>query len=219
VSQLSLYLLGSPRIERDGEPIRVDTRKAVALLAYLALTAESHARDALVSLLWPESDPAHGRAALRRTLHALRRALAGSPQRFDPAAWLDADWETIGLSPQAAIWSDVDQFHRLLAQCRTHGHPASDVCPECVPLLTAAAELHRGDFLGGFSLKDSYAFDDWQFFQAESLRRELADALEKLVRAHIVQAAFEPAIRYARQSLSLDRLNETAHCQLMQLYT
>ena len=36
--RLSLYLLGPPRIERQGRPTQVDTRKAVALLAYLAIT-------------------------------------------------------------------------------------------------------------------------------------------------------------------------------------
>ena len=37
MSRLSLYLLGPPRIERDGVPISIHRRKAVALLAYLPL--------------------------------------------------------------------------------------------------------------------------------------------------------------------------------------
>jgi DNA-binding SARP family transcriptional activator len=96
VSRLALYLLGPPRIERDGVPLRVDTRKAVALLAYIAATGESHRRDSLVNLLWPEYDHTRGRAALRRTLYALRKALAG--------AWLDVDREEVGLNPCADIW-------------------------------------------------------------------------------------------------------------------
>ncbi|UCC61456.1 MAG: AAA family ATPase, partial [Anaerolineae bacterium] len=210
MSCLSLYLLGPPRIERDGEPIQVDTRKAVALLTCLALTAERHGRDALVNLLWPESDQSHGRTALRRTLYALRKALAGD--------WLDVDRESIGLNPNASLWLDVDQFHRHLAACHAHGHPPSQVCPACLAHLSAAVELYRGDFLSGFTLKDSFNFDDWQFFQTESLRREFSDALDGLVRCHVARGAFEPAIRYARQWLALDRLNESAHCQLMLLY-
>ena len=42
----------------------------------------------------------------------------------------------------------------------------------------AGVELYRGDFLEGFSLRDSAAFDEWQFFQAEALRQELAAALQ-----------------------------------------
>jgi DNA-binding SARP family transcriptional activator len=78
VSRLALYLLGPPRIERDGEPIKVDTRKATALLAYLALAGERQRRASLVNLLWPDADRTRGRAALRRTLYALRKALGGA---------------------------------------------------------------------------------------------------------------------------------------------
>ena len=93
VSRLALYLLGPPQIERDGEPVKMDRRKAIALLAYLAVTGESQRRDSLVNLLWPESDSPRGRAALRRTLYALNKALASD--------WLAVDREVIGLQPDA----------------------------------------------------------------------------------------------------------------------
>ena len=63
MSRLNLYLLGPPRIERDGVPIKVDTRKAIALLVYVTITGESHRRDSLVNLLWPEYDQVRGIAS------------------------------------------------------------------------------------------------------------------------------------------------------------
>jgi DNA-binding SARP family transcriptional activator len=218
VPRLALHLLGPPKIECDGTPVKLDRRKAVALLAYLAVTAESHPRDTLVNLLWPELDSTRGRAALRRTLYSLNQALTGP--------WLDADREEIGLapgptspaSPEPGLWVDVVHFRRLLAQCEAHGHPTSQVCPACVPLLSEAVDLGRGEFLSGFSLKDSVNFDDWQLHQAEVLRRELIRALERLVDWHSDQHEFEPAAGYARRKLALDPLDEDAHCQLMCLY-
>jgi DNA-binding SARP family transcriptional activator/predicted ATPase len=211
VSRLSLYLLGPPQIELDGQPVKLDRRKAIALLAYLAVTGQSHRRDALVNLLWPESDSSRGRAALRRTLYALNQALDGE--------WLAVDREEIGLDPDADLWVDVLEFQRHLAECESHGHPAAQVCPACVSSLTEAVGLVRGEFLSGFSLKDSFNFDDWQLFQAEQRRRELAGALEKLVEWHSRGREFEPAAGYARRRLALDPLDEGAHRQLMRLYT
>ena len=68
---LKLFLLGPPRLERDGKPLEIDTRKTIALMAYLAVTSESHSRDALATLLWPESEPRQARAMLRRNLSVL----------------------------------------------------------------------------------------------------------------------------------------------------
>ncbi|HEY7258079.1 MAG TPA: hypothetical protein VH459_03375, partial [Gaiellales bacterium] len=74
---LRIDVLGTPRIVVDGEPLHVDTRKATAMLAYLAVSGGPQARELLVELLWPDTDPDRGRAALRRTLSALRSALGG----------------------------------------------------------------------------------------------------------------------------------------------
>ena len=104
--QLTLHLLGTPGIARDGAPVAVDTRKATALLAYLAVTGRSHAREALAALLWPEYDDEHARAALRRTLSTLRAAL--------DAPHLVIDRDTVSLNPGAGFWVDVTEFRRGL---------------------------------------------------------------------------------------------------------
>ena len=215
---LSVYLLGPPRVERDGVPIQVDTRKAIALLAYLSITREQHRRDTLAALLWPESDRSHARTALRRTLYALRKALTESGSEAGRVTWLDADRESVSLNQSIDLWLDVQAFHDHLAECQGHGHPAQDICPACLPALTAAAALYRGEFLSGFGLSDSASFDEWQFFEADALHRAFAGALEKLVRCHSAQGKFASAIECARRWLALDELNEAVHCQLMQLY-
>jgi DNA-binding SARP family transcriptional activator len=204
----TISLLGTPRIQHDGVPVEVDTRKATALAAYLALTGQSHTRDALAGLLWPEYSQSRARAALRRTLSSLGKARA--------EGWLRADRESVGLDD--AIWVDVARFHDLLAECKAHGHPESEVCPDCLLPLTEAVALYRDDFMAGFGLRDSVAFDDWQFFQSESLRKELAGALERLARGRAALGEWEAAIAHARRWLAMDTLHEPAHRLLMALY-
>ena len=70
MSQVNISLLGSPRLERDGELITLDRQKALALLAYLAVTAQSHRRDALATMFWGDFDQTRARAGLRRATHS-----------------------------------------------------------------------------------------------------------------------------------------------------
>ncbi len=210
MSRLNIRLLGPPQIECGSQLIKVDTRKAIALLAYIALTGKRHRRDSLVNLLWPEYNQDRGRTNLRRTLYALRKSLEGE--------WLDIDREEIGLDWDTDIWLDVEQFHQYLNKCRDHRHPVSQGCSDCVAPLSAAVDLYHGDFMDGFSLRDSINFDEWQFYQADHLRRIYASALEGLLESHAYQRDFETAIQYSRRWLAIDPLNETAHCRLMQFY-
>jgi ABC-type oligopeptide transport system substrate-binding subunit/DNA-binding SARP family transcriptional activator len=210
MSSLALFLLGPPRVEFDGAPIEIDRRKAVALIAYLAVTGYEHGRDTLATLLWPDYDQTRARGALRRTLSVLNRALGG--------AWLAVDRETIALKRTPNLWIDVEQFRQQLTACQEHNHAPTDLCVDCLSSLTQAVALYHDDFLAGFTLRDSPSFDEWQFFQAENLRRELAGILERLVRYHCAQEEYEPAITYARRWLELDVLHEPVHQHLIQLY-
>jgi DNA-binding SARP family transcriptional activator len=213
MAALKFFVLGSPRLERDGHLMHVERRRALALLAYLAVTGEHHQRDTLAALFWPEYDHTRARAALRRTLAALTKALGGQA--------LEADRERIGvrrLGHRSDLWLDVDHFHTLLAMCRTHDHPEADVCAACLPPLVQAVGLYRGDFLAGFTLRDAPAFDDWQLFHAEALRGAFAGALERLVRGHSARDEFDVALEYARRWLALDPFHEPAHCVVMSLY-
>jgi DNA-binding SARP family transcriptional activator len=63
---LQLRLLGTVQVKRDGEPVRgFRSRKALALLGYLALQDHPIPRQYLVDLLWSDKSEARGRANLR----------------------------------------------------------------------------------------------------------------------------------------------------------
>ncbi|MCA9932646.1 MAG: AAA family ATPase [Anaerolineales bacterium] len=188
MNPLRLLLLGPPRLERDSQILEVDTRKATALLAYLALSGERPSRDWLAAFLWPETDDRRAKAALRRTLSALKTAVG--------AAAIFANREVIGLEADA-VWCDVSAFQEAVRQ--------GD--------LTTAVNLYRDDFLVGFSLRDSIPFDDWQVQQQESLRRDLTQALAQLAKT----TTGETAVTHARRWCQMDPLREEAHRTLMRL--
>src|SRR5690348_6620829 len=81
-----IVLLGGLGAERDEHVVtHFETRKAGALLAYLAFYADrAHPREVLAELLWPDEDPDATRARLRQALAALRRALEPAPAEAVP---------------------------------------------------------------------------------------------------------------------------------------
>ncbi|MFL5807222.1 MAG: protein kinase domain-containing protein [Roseiflexaceae bacterium] len=209
MTHLKLFVLGQPRLERDGGPIELNLRKALALLVYLAVSGQGHSRDALATLLWPDSDQREGRARLRRTLHRLNEAIGGDI--------LDSGPEAIGLHPTADLWLDCAAFRQHMTAGLAVA-PQDVFAPERLGHLKAAVELYTEDFLAGFTLPDSPAFDEWQFFVRESLRQLYGQVLEQLVQAYRGQQAWEQAIATARRWVALDGLHEPAHRMLMRLY-
>lgn len=203
MAQVKIYLLGTSQIERDGVPVSTDRRKALALLAYLAVTAQPQTRDALAALLWPDYDTASSYAYLRRTLWEINQLLG--------PGWLETERDQVGLKQGDGLWLDAAAFLTHLNQFRH-----MPIGPEP---LAAAVTLYRDHFLAGFSLRDSEAFDTWQQFQMEQFRRELAWALEQLATLYRELQSWDSALAYAQRWLALDPLQEAAHRQLMQIYT
>ncbi len=208
VQSFQLALLGGPRLDRGGRAIYIERRKALALLAYLALTGECQRRETLAALFWPEADGPEGRAALRRTLSVLNAALEGG---------LDVQRDCVGLLAHQ-IELDVERFRRHIVAARQHHAPGAALCASCLAGLAEAAALYRGDFMDGFTLRDSPAFDDWQLQQTEALRRELAEGLELLAMGYALQGDYRSALEPARRWVALDPLHEPAQRLLMKLY-
>jgi len=191
---IEVRLLGPPRVERDGTLVAFDTRKAMALLAHLAVTERPRPRDTLADLLWPGTDPERARGALRRTLSSLRAAVG--------AELVEATRDHVRLVNGPGITVDVDRFREL----RTGGH-----------LERAVAEF-RGDFLEGFTVRDAPDFEEWAEAESESLRRELTATLSDLAAAQEAAGDQIGALRTVQQWLSLDDLHEPAHRALIRLY-
>jgi DNA-binding SARP family transcriptional activator/predicted ATPase len=210
-----IYLFGTPRIEENGELVKIPRKKSVALLAYLVITQLPHHRDELASLLYPALDQSHSRSNLRRDIFDLKSALA------DGILLLEQD--QLGLQPSAQYWVDVLEFLSQVGQVDLHHQPSQPgapkpLCADCQARLAKAVELYSNDFMVGFTVSDSREFEDWQFFQSEHLRKKFADSLEQLVSWHSERGEYNLAIDYARRWVSVDALNEIAQQQLMRLY-
>jgi predicted ATPase/DNA-binding SARP family transcriptional activator len=198
-ANIELRLLGPPELLVGGRAVTVERRKALALLAYLAVEGGEHPRDSLAALLAPDDPQASARAGLRRALVAL------GPARH----LVRAAGDRLALRSDQPFALDVDAFREGLA--------AGDA-PDALARLRAAVALWRGEFMAGFSLPGSAAFEEWQFFQAERLRWDLARALERLSGPEAARRDLDAAVDAARRRVALDPLDEPAHRRLIELY-
>ncbi|MDX1400994.1 MAG: winged helix-turn-helix domain-containing protein [Kiloniellales bacterium] len=97
---LRLKIFGRFRAEDDlGKEIAIKSKKARALLAYLALPAgKARSREELMALLWSDRGDDRARGSLRQALSGLRRDLGG-----DLAAALRISNDAVSLDPKRVI--------------------------------------------------------------------------------------------------------------------
>lgn len=201
MGQLRLTLLGGFRATvGEAPPLKVPTRKAQALLAYLAVQpGQASTREKLAGLLWGDLDIDRARSNLRQTLFAIRRGLTPAT----PPS-LVSEGETVQLGPEPV---DVDVI--TLEQCARDGTPQA---------LEKAATLCRGDFLDGFVVSEA-PFEEWLTNERERLRAIAMQVLIKLLTYQEKVGATSEAVQTALQLLAHDPLQEMAHRALMEMYS
>jgi DNA-binding SARP family transcriptional activator/predicted ATPase len=199
MKRLNLYLMGTPRIELAGQPISIERQKAVALLAYLAITERGHSRDWLAALLWPDVETS--RTQLRIALSVLRHRLGDD--------WFDGSRGEVGLRGDD-IWTDVGQIKTTAARQTAKRLSAAEV--------DEVVRLYQFDLLAGFSLPDAPSYDAWQWAEEEKLRSAFEQLLRRHVQAQIAHGESAQAIPYAKRLVELDPLNEDFRRLLIQLY-
>lgn len=186
-------LLGTPEIRVEHVPARFDTRKAVALISYLAVTGRPQRRDAIAALLWPELDHSRARGALRRTLSV---TAAGVPALRTVAddVWLDLHTTVC----------DVTEVLDL-----AHGDDPTGWATAVIAL--------REPFMAGFRLRDAAPFEEWTAITADQLRDLHATTLGRLVGHEVGTGDLVAALEHARERVVADPLSEPAQTDLIRV--
>lgn len=200
MAKVNLALLGGFRLQTDaGEPVPLSTKKAGALLAYLALRAgQPQPRPKLAALLWGDHSEVQSRDSLRQALSLLRKTLSHVDARA-----LVAHEDTISFEP-TALTADAILFEDLVAQ------PGDEN-------LEQAVALYGGELLEGFQVT-APEFESWVTAERERFREMALEAMTKLLDHHLSKGAVERGIRTAARLLVADPLQERVHRTLMELY-
>jgi len=199
-----IHLFGGLRVSLGDRVItRFATRKNAGLLAYLAYRpGRVVGREALIELLWPESEPELGRRSLRTALASLRRQL--EPAGVPSGAILQADRAGVRLNA-ANVETDVQTFEHSLRAAEAAASPG-----DRIRLLTAAVDACPGRLLPDL-------YDDWIFPEQERLADAFQQAVRRLVGLLEAEGRPDEALAVARRGAAADPISEETRGQVIRL--
>jgi TolB-like protein/DNA-binding SARP family transcriptional activator len=191
--------MGPVAITHDDRPVAIASKKARALIGYLALRQGAEiSRDVLTGLLWGERSEGQARASLRQALSELRRALPTSTRQSivatkEVVTWvLGSAWIDATVLETAAVSEDDDA-------------------------LRSAAGLIGGELMEGLSVGEA-GFEQWLTTERERFRLVACTIYGRLLVRAEHGGRLEEALAYGLRLLSLDPLQEHVHRTLMRLY-
>ncbi len=200
-----IELLGGLRVRQEERVItRFRTQKAGALLAYLAyFRRQSHPREVLIDLLWPDLEPEAGRNNLSTILSTLRHQL--EPPGTPAGSVLKADRFAVGLNAEAVCTDVADFENRLAAAEQAQSEMERAHC------LADALACYQGTLLPGH-------YEAWIAAESRRLSEAYLQATRRLIRTLVRTREVARALDYARRAVEIDPLREEAHHDLMRLY-
>jgi len=192
---IRLHALGPAQLTGDGDEKVLSVLaqpKRLALLVYLAAADPPgfHRRDELVALFWPERDAGRARAALRKSLHHLRKSLG--------AQALPGRGDEIRVDPDL-VWSDVQAFRQAAGGNR--------------PI--EALELYRGELLEGFHAADCPGFERWLAETRPKLQRTATSVALEAADVKVEAGSVREAADLARRAAALSPFDETVHRRVL----
>jgi len=212
VATLALTLFGGLALAVDDNgrrtPVSLAPRSA-ALLAVLALGAgRRFSRTELLQLLWQDDVRGGSLACLNTALWRLRKSFA--PWITQCGELVDSDAHgALALREDAALWSDVQEFQRLVAPGLAKPLEALEAAD--IEQLAAGVRLYRADLLLNLDA-------EWALRERERLRRSFLNALGRLMRYAALTGQYDEAIRRAQRVLEVDPLREDVHRDLMRYF-
>ncbi|MFQ5679034.1 MAG: AAA family ATPase [Gemmatimonadota bacterium] len=180
--------LGPVEAILDGEPAPRELlwRKNLALLLYLARSpGRRRSRSHLLGLLWADKPESAARHSLNEALRVLRR--------------LASDELLCTQGELVALAEDGVELDTQLFEARLAAEEWDD-----------AASLIRGEFLEGFEVPDSSAFEDWLGAERAYWRRRSVDALAVAAEARLSRGDVAGGIEAAERARGLDAFSNAA---------
>jgi serine/threonine-protein kinase len=196
VHQVSLHVLGAVDLQgavAGDELLAQPKRLGVFVYLLLAKPYGFQRRDTLLGLFWPEFGEAQARAALRKALHGIRRALG------DDVVVTRGDDEVSVARDK--VWCDAVAFDEAMREER----------------YAQVLELFSGELLAGFN-PDASEFERWVADERTRVHQDAANAAWLLAERYEKGSDITSATKWARKAAELIGSDERRIRKIMQLF-
>ncbi len=197
---LRVEMLGGFSVSTKGRVVRFNRSSSRLLLQHLLVTypREIHEEE-LIEQLWPETDPAKGRANLRTTVKDLRKALDPYAVPREPSYVAYAD-QHYGLQLPVDSHIDFISFTNLMRECLEKEASHSTSIEDRITAYRMALETYRGPLLPLLPY-EAFTVELREQLQARYLRGSL-----KLAELLIAGKSLEEAVAVVERALAYDQL-------------
>jgi ATP/maltotriose-dependent transcriptional regulator MalT/two-component SAPR family response regulator len=192
--KLHIQALGRTQVTVDGKPVaNADWQGQAArdLFFYLLTHPNGLTKEALGSIIWPESSPSQLKLRFKNAIYRLRQALVQEAVLFDEDRYQfnrTVDYEY-----------DVEAFLGGLAQAK-----AATNLDEQVAALQSAIRTYKGPYLPEVE-------GEWAWWERERLRQAHVDATVQLAELHLESGRHATALEYCQRAFAEDACLEEAH--------
>ena len=204
IPSIRIDMLGGLRVVRGSRvTTRFRTQKTAVLLAFLAYhNTQSHSRELLIDMLWPDKTPEAGRNSLSMALSSLRSLLEREEGKEPGSRVVLAGRTNVGLDP-LRVTTDTGLFEAALAK-RTTGSE------ERMRSLEEAARLYQGVLLPGY-------YEEWILAERERLQKRCIEGLQELALGRLDIGDRKGALEIAHRAAALDPFQEEAQRLVLRL--
>jgi len=192
--KLHIQALGRAQVTVDGSPVaNADWQGQAArdLFFYLLTHPQGITKEAVGSIIWPDSSPAQLKLQFKNAIYRLRQALGQEVVLFDEDRYQfnrGVDYEY-----------DVEIFLGKLAQAQA----ATDL-DEQIAAFQSAIHIYKGPYLPEVE-------GEWAWWEQERLRQTHLEATVKLAELYLKAGTLTTVLEYCQRALTEDSCMEEAH--------
>lgn len=190
--KVDIKLLGEIKVKLDQEKIEFPYKKVEALFYYL-LVEKNISREKIASLLWGNMTDSKAKKNLRNALYQLKKSIKDDIFKKSGSSTLRLNKKEYNFQIDLEKFKESENLQQSL-------------------------KAYQGDFLDGFLLKRSSAFNDWIIENRNYYQQLYIEKLKKQIEYLENEEKEDKAIDYLHELIKVDEFNELAYRKLMKLY-